>query len=118
MAMVRTVALLLSLLAAPVTSEKVDVGAQGVIDLRTFECRDINRSTIVQRVCYDAAQGNLLVAVKSTYHRYCGVPAETYAAFMTAPSMGLFFQRTIQTAASGDRYHCRERHSTEVQSGR
>jgi hypothetical protein len=116
--MVRTAALLLSLLTAPVTSEKVDVGAPWMVDLRTFECRDINRSTIVQRVCYDAAQSDLLVAVKSSYHRYCRVPAETYAAFMNAPSMGLFFQRTIQTAASGDRYRCREQPSTKVQTGK
>lgn len=116
-AMVRTAALLLSLLTAPVTSEKVDVGGRGAVDLRTFECRDITRSSIVQRVCYDKAQSDLLVAVKSTYHQYCSVPAETHAAFMNAPSMGLFFQRTIRTAASGDRYRCRDQHSVEVQTG-
>lgn len=100
-------ALFLSLFAAPVTSETVDVTWRGVVDLRTFECRDINRSTIVQRVCYDAAQATLLVAVKGAYRQYCGVSTETYAAFMGSPSMGLSFNGNVRTAASGERYRCR-----------
>jgi hypothetical protein len=106
-AMVRAAtALFLSLFTAPVTSETVDVPGRGVVDLRTFECRDINRSTIVQRVCYDAARDYLLVAVRGAYHQYCRVSAETYAAFMGAPSMGLFFNRNVRAMASGERYRC------------
>lgn len=100
-------ALFLSLVAAPVTSETVDVRGRGAVDLKTFECRDINRSTIVQRVCYDAAQSTLLVAVRGAYHQFCSVPAKTYAAFMDAPSMGFFFNRNIRATASGERYRCR-----------
>jgi KTSC domain-containing protein len=100
-------ALFLSLFAAPVASETVDVPGRGVVDLRTFECRDINRSTIVQRVCYDAAQGYLLIAVGGAYQQYCSVSAETYAAFMGAPSMGWFFNRNVRATASGERYRCR-----------
>jgi KTSC domain-containing protein len=99
-------ALFLSLFAAPFTSETVDVRGRGAVDLKTFECRDINRSTIVQRVCYDAAGSTMLVAVRGAYHQFCSVPGETHAAFMDAPSMGLFFNRNVRTAASGDRYRC------------
>jgi hypothetical protein len=106
--MVRAVtALLLGLLASPVDSETIDVRGRGTVDLRTFECRDINRSTVVQRVCYDVAQSYLVVAVGGVYDQFCGVPAKTYAAFMVAPSMGLFLNRNIRAASEG-RYRCKE----------
>jgi hypothetical protein len=99
-------ALFLSLFTTPVTSETVDVRGRGAVDLRAFECRDINRSTIVQRVCYDAARSTLLVAVGGAYHQFCSVPAETYAAFMDAPSMGWFFNRNVRATTPGERYRC------------
>jgi hypothetical protein len=99
-------ALLLSLFAAPITSEKVEVRGHGVVDLLTFECRDVDRSTLVQRVCYEAAQHILLVEVRSAYQQFCDVPADTHAAFMVAPSMGLFFNRKLSAPASGKRHRC------------
>lgn len=65
--MVRAAALILSLLSAPIGPETVDLGDSTAIDLSSFECRDINRSTIVQRVCYRADQRALLVAVRGSY---------------------------------------------------
>jgi hypothetical protein len=104
--MVRAAALLLGLFAAPIVSEKIEVRGIGAVDLRTFECRDINRSTVVQRVCYEAAQRTLLVEARGAYQQFCNVPAETYAAFMVAPSMGLFFNRSVSDPGSGGRYRC------------
>jgi hypothetical protein len=51
-----TTALILLLLTAEVRSETVDVKYRGPVDLKTFECRDINRSNFIQRVCYDKAR--------------------------------------------------------------
>ena len=104
--MVRIATLLLHLFAAEVGSETVDVRDRGPIDLQTFECRDITRSSILQRVCYDRAQRHLIVAVKGAWDQYCDLPAETYDALMGAPSMGQFFNRNIR-AASGAAYACR-----------
>ncbi len=105
--MVRTAAaILMHLLAAPVVSETIDVGSRHGVDLNAFECRDISRSSIVQRVCYDRAQRHLIVAVKGAYDRYCDLPAETFDALMGAPSMGQFFNRNIQSA-SGARFVCK-----------
>jgi hypothetical protein len=98
-------ALLLGLLASPITSETIDVRGRRGVDLGTFECRDVNRSTIVQRVCYEPAHGTLVVAASGVYDQYCGVPTETYAAFMAAPSMGLFLNRNILPAQDA-RYRC------------
>ncbi|MDE2379187.1 KTSC domain-containing protein [Bradyrhizobium sp.] len=106
--MVRTLALLLAqILTAPIVSETVEIGGREAVDLATFECRDINRSTVLQRVCYDPAKGELIVAVGGAYDRYCNVPAGTADALAGAPSMGLFFNRSIRHEASGDRYACR-----------
>jgi hypothetical protein len=98
--------LIVFLIAAPVGSEAINVRGHGVVDLETFECRDVIRSSIVQRVCYDHAQRHLIVAVKGAYDQYCDLPAETFDALMGAPSMGQFFNRNIR-GASGARYACR-----------
>ena len=93
------------LLTAPVVSESIDVGGRGSIDLNGFECRDITRSSIVQRVCYHRAHRHLIVAVKGAYDQYCDLPAETFDAFLGAPSMGQFFKRNIR-AAPGAAFAC------------
>ena len=105
--MVRTAtSLILLLLTAPVGTETLDVRDSGTVDLGTFECRDINRSTVIQRVCYDPAQRAMIVGVKGNYIRYCELPAATFEAFMTAPSMGQFFHRNIRQSGPGGRYAC------------
>ncbi|MGT2500715.1 KTSC domain-containing protein [Bradyrhizobium guangxiense] len=105
--MVRALALLFAqLVAAPIVSETVETGDRRLVDLATFECRDINRSTVLQRVCYDRAQHDLVVATGGFYARYCGVPAETVESLLGAPSMGQFFNRNIRREAAGGRYDC------------
>ena len=105
--MVRALALLLAQLAtAPIVSETVETVDRRPIDLATFECRDISRSTVLQRVCYDRAQHNLVVATGGSYARYCGVAAETVDSLLGAPSMGQFFNRQIRREAAGGRYDC------------
>jgi len=104
---VRAIVVLLShLIAAPIVSETVEIGGPGSIDLASFECRDINRSTILQRICHDRAQLELIVAIKGGYDRYCGVAGNTVDGLLGAPSMGQFFNRNIRRPASGNRYDC------------
>ena len=75
---VRALAVLLAqLAAAPIVSETVETGERRFVDLGTFECRDITRSSVLQRVCYDRARQDLIVAIDGQYDRYCGVAAET-----------------------------------------
>lgn len=106
--MVRTLALLLAqLAAAPIVSEMVETGERRPVDLATFECHDISRSTVLQRVCYDHAQHNLVVAAGGRYDRYCGIAAETVDRLLGAPSMGRFFNRNISRETAGSRYDCR-----------
>ena len=105
--MVRALALLLAQLAAtPIVSETIETGEHRLVDLKTFECRDISRSTVLQRVCYDRAQQALVVAVDGAYDRYCGVPVETVERLLGAPSMGQFFNQNIKREVTGHRYAC------------
>ena len=104
---VRALALLLAqLAAAPIVSETVETGERRPVDLGTFECRDITRSTVLQRVCYDRARQDLVVAIDGRYDRYCGVAAETVDSLLRAPSMGQFFNRNIKRDIKAGRYTC------------
>jgi hypothetical protein len=105
--MVRTATtLLLHLFTAEVGSETVEVRGRGTVDLGTFECRDINRSSLIQRVCYDKAKSYLIVSIKNVYSQYCDLPPPTFDGLMVAPSMGQFFNQSIKRAVSGSRYDC------------
>ncbi|SDM94974.1 KTSC domain-containing protein [Afipia sp. GAS231] len=105
--MIRTAtSFILFLLTAPVGTETVDLRNSKPIDLGTFECRDINRSTMIQRVCYDRAQRAMIVGIKSGYDRFCELPPETFDGFMTAPSMGQFYNQNIRGLAPDGRYEC------------
>jgi hypothetical protein len=112
--MIRSVATALAvLLTAPVVTETVDVGGRGRIDLAPFACTDTPRSSIVQRACYDAARHYLLLNVRGRYFDYCELPAETFNAFVAAPSMGQFYTQNIAVSDRDAPFECRaERAST------
>ena len=69
------------------TSETVDVKYRGVVDLKPFACTDTPRSSFIQRVCFDKA--------------------ESYDAFVTAPSMGQFYNQKIKGTGSDGPFDCR-----------
>ena len=105
--MVRALAVLLTqLAAAPIVPETVETAEHRLVNLKTFECRDITRSTVLQRVCYDPAQQHLIVAVNGAYDRYCSVTADTVERLLGAPSMGQFFNQNIKRDVTAGRYAC------------
>jgi hypothetical protein len=109
---VRALAILLAqLAAAPIVSETVETGERKLVDLGTFECRDITRSTVLQRVCYDRAREDLIVAMNGAYGRYCGVTADTVERLLGASSMGQFFNQNIKRVGTAGRYACSGRHA-------
>jgi hypothetical protein len=105
-----TTSLIAFLLTTPVGSETVEVRDRGTIDLANFECRDINRSSLIQRVCYDSARRTLIVGIKGGYDNYCDLPQQTFESFMTAPSMGQFFNASIRGSGPDTRYDCWTQH--------
>ena len=58
-------------------AETVNVEGRGAVDLTPFVCQDITRSSLVNRVCYDAPNRTMIVQVKTAYSQYCDVPEAT-----------------------------------------
>jgi KTSC domain len=102
-----TTALLFLLFTTEVRSENVEVKYRGLVDLRTFDCRDINRSSFIQRVCYDKAQNYMIISLRGTYYHYCELPPATLDALMGAPSMGQFYNQNIKGWGPDGPFDCR-----------
>ena len=106
--MTRAMAVLIVLLfTAEVRSETVDVKYRGPIDLKTFDCRDISRSSFIQRVCYDKPQSYMIISLKGVYYHYCELPLAAFDGLIGAPSMGQFFNQNIRGTGSDGPHDCR-----------
>src|SRR5689334_5267104 len=82
--------------ASRVDAETVNVESVGAVDLAPFACQDITRSSIVNRVCYDAASRRMIVQAHAAWSQYCGVPQAMRDSFLNAPSMGQYYNATIK----------------------
>ena len=60
----------------------------------------------------DHAQRTLIVGIKGSYDDYCELPQQAFESFMTAPSMGQFFNRNIRRSGPDARYDCRTHPTT------
>lgn len=99
--------ILLTIPLIEIRPEIIEVYSRGSVALtESFDCRDIKRSSVIERVCYTERQRYLVVNIKGIYQQYCDVPASTYVAFMGAFSMGSFFQKEIDPGSKHDRYAC------------
>ncbi|MEH2622144.1 hypothetical protein V1292_000199 [Bradyrhizobium sp. AZCC 1719] len=108
--MTRIAFILVLLFTAPwEAAEIVEVKDRGPVDLARFTCRDITRSSIISRVCYDSETRRMLLQRHAVYQQYCDVPKAAYDALLNAPSMGQYFHATVETAGrEGNRpYDCR-----------
>lgn len=107
--MLRIASLIVALLfaAASANAETVDVKYFGSLDLKTFDCIDVSRSSLVTRACYDKAKQFMVVRLKETYYPYCEMPAATYDAFLKAESMGRYFNANIKGTGKDGPYDCR-----------
>jgi hypothetical protein len=108
----RTLAILLvSLVGASWTdAETVEVENRRTVDLKPFACQDITRSSLVNRVCYDATNRVMIVQSNAALSQYCDVPEAVRDAFLNAPSMGQYYKAQIKGSGTGP-YQC-EPHRT------
>ena len=105
--MTRLAFILAFLLTAPwEEAETVEVKDRGTVDLKSFDCQDITRSSLINRVCYDAEGRRMLVQRHAVYRQYCDLPQDTIDAFLNAPSMGQFFKANIERADAATPYAC------------
>jgi hypothetical protein len=89
-------------------AETVNVEQRGAVDLKSFVCQDVTRSSLVNRVCYDAANQTMIVQVKTAYSQYCGAEAARDS-FLNAPSMGQYYNANIKDSGTDAPYQCRPR---------
>jgi hypothetical protein len=87
-------------------AETVDVEHRGAVDLKPFACQDITRSSIINRVCYDAANRSMIVQVNSRYFQHCDMPQAMLDSFLNAPSMGQYYKAKIASAEPKASYAC------------
>jgi hypothetical protein len=95
------------------TSESVTVKYRGDVDLAPFECVDIDRSSLVRRVCYDSGNQYMLIRLEETYYHYCEIDAGTVGALLEAPSMGRFFNAHIRGDGADGPFDCRTHRQPE-----
>ena len=88
-------------------AESVTVKYRGPVPLDTFQCATIDRSSLVERVCYDAAQQYMVILLKGTYYHYCEIGQGTVEALLAADSMGRYFQANIRGSGSDGPFDCR-----------
>ena len=98
------VALLVALGAAlsVQAGEVVMVKYRGPVDLAPFACEFVQRSSLVQRLCYDSREQYVIVNLSGTYYHYCEVPPSVVAAWRGADSMGRFYDQNVK-----GRFGCR-----------
>lgn len=93
--------------ASAAKAETVDVKYRGPVDLKSFACHDITRSSFIHRVCYDKANQYLLIQLRSTYYHYCELPEPTLKSLMDASSMGRYYNANIKGSGSDGPFDCR-----------
>ena len=77
-------------------AESVYVKYRGEVHLKSFDCRDIARSSFIRRVCYDEANEYMLINLSGTYYHYCAIDDGTVSALLAANSIGRFFNSNIK----------------------
>jgi len=101
--LLRVLLSLIPVLAAGATyAERVNVKYRGEVDLAPFRCEEVTRSSLVQRLCYDAKSSYVIVKLTGTYYHFCGVPADVVRAWSASDSMGRYFNSNIK-----GRFDCR-----------
>ncbi len=82
--------------AAPASAETVDVKYRGPVDLKTFACATVMRSSLVWRVCYDQREQYMIIDLQGTYYHYYEIDARTVWALLGASSMGRYYNSSIK----------------------
>jgi KTSC domain len=88
-------------------AETVTVKYRGAVPLDTFYCQAIDRSSLVQRVCYDPAKQYMVIMLNGIYYHYCEIDQGTVNSLLTAQSMGKYFNANIKGSGSDGPFDCR-----------
>lgn len=102
-----TLTVFLSFLETTALAESVNVKYHGSVPLDTFQCTDVQRSSLVKRVCYDRINQYLIISLKGVYYHYCEIDRATVEGLLSAESMGRFFSMYIRGNGNDGPFDCR-----------
>lgn len=83
-------------ICSPSKGQIVTVKNIGQMNLSAFNCRLIDRSSFIGRVCHNIDRDILVVLVNGTYYAYCEVAVIEAMAFVAARSMGQYFNANFR----------------------
>jgi KTSC domain len=86
-------------------AESVSVAYRGDVDLKSFDCSDVSRSSLINRVCYNERNAYMLISLNGKFYHYCEIYAGTVSSLLAAPSMGTFYNTSIR-----GKFDCRTHH--------
>jgi hypothetical protein len=101
------VAWLCTVLSGVAAAEIVTVKYRGDVPLDTFQCANIDRSSFIERVRFDAAQDCVVIQLRGTYYHYCEIGQGTVDKLLGAESMGQYFNANIKGSGSDGPFDCR-----------
>ena len=105
--MSRLVFIIVLLFTAPwEEAESVDVRNLGPVNLKFFNCQEITRSSMIERVCYDETNRHMVIRHSAVHDQYCELPKSVVDAFLNAPSMGQYFNANIAGTGKFGPYDC------------
>ena len=84
-------------------AETVDVKFHGSVEISSFDCKWITNSSVVTRLCYDAANQYGIVNLNGNYYHYCEIPPAVISSWKNASSMGKYYNSYVK-----GNYDCRK----------
>jgi hypothetical protein len=88
--------LIFSAISSAAIAESVYVKYRGNLDLKTFQCEWVTKSSMVNRLCYDPKEQYAIVNLKGTYYHYCEIPSNIISDWRKASSMGSYFNSVVK----------------------
>jgi hypothetical protein len=98
---------LVFLIATLISGSCISIKYYSSVDLMSFACTDITRSSFISRACYDKANQFMVVQLSLIYYSYCEMPAQAFEAFVAAPSMGSYYNGNIKSNGADGPNDCR-----------
>ena len=100
---------LLALTLENAGAESVFVKYRGIVSLASFKCTDVTKSSVVERVCYDASNQYMIIKLSGTYYNYCEIPGTKVRDLLAADSIGTYYAENIKGSRGTGPYDCRTR---------
>lgn len=77
-------------------AETVYVTHKGVVNLASYSCQEINRSSLVWRLCANRDSSSVIVNLKGSYYEYCGMGDSAFKRWMLADSLGRYYNSYVK----------------------